>query len=83
MIVPPEIMLHASGEARPVLRRVCVFCGSSSGKRAEYRTAVMQFGEALARRGAALVYGGGRVRGLLDCLASAPRLRDVKWETTV
>ncbi|MBP2337590.1 uncharacterized protein (TIGR00730 family) [Saccharothrix coeruleofusca] len=40
--------------------RVCVYCGSSSG-RAEYLAAARRVGETLARRGAEVVYGGARV----------------------
>jgi len=52
------------------LRSLCVFCGSSSGNRAEYAAAAAQFGELLARRGIQLVYGGGNV-GLMGVLADA------------
>ena len=50
------------------MRRVCVFCGASSGVRAAYAEAARAFGAALARRGLGLVYGGGRV-GLMGALA--------------
>lgn len=50
------------------LRRVCVFCGSSSGARACYADAARAMGAALARRGVGLVYGGGRV-GLMGIVA--------------
>jgi uncharacterized protein (TIGR00730 family) len=52
------------------MRRVCVFCGSSSGARAEYARAAAETGELLARRGLGLVYGGGHV-GLMGVLADA------------
>ena len=44
-----------------VLRRVCVFCGSSDGARAEYLAAAGRSGETLAGRGIGLVYGGAHV----------------------
>jgi len=50
------------------LRRVCVFCGSSTGHRPEYRQAAQRLGDELIARGADLVYGGGRV-GLMGVLA--------------
>lgn len=50
------------------MRRVCVFCGSSSGSRPAYAAAARAFGAALAARGLGLVYGGGRV-GLMGALA--------------
>jgi uncharacterized protein (TIGR00730 family) len=48
--------------------RVCVFCGSSTGKHPAYKLAAQSFGRALVRRGKGLVYGGGRV-GLMGVIA--------------
>ncbi len=50
------------------MRRVCVFCGASSGRVAAYADAARGFGAALAARGLGLVYGGGRV-GLMGAVA--------------
>jgi uncharacterized protein (TIGR00730 family) len=50
------------------VEQVCVFCGASSGRRPVYAEAARAFGEALARRGLGLVYGGGRV-GLMGAVA--------------
>ena len=36
-------------EERPRFRRVCVFCGSSSGKRRSYRDAAVELGKELVR----------------------------------
>jgi uncharacterized protein (TIGR00730 family) len=52
------------------VRRVCVFCGASSGRLPVYAEAARAFGSALGRRGLGLVYGGGRV-GLMGALADA------------
>jgi uncharacterized protein (TIGR00730 family) len=52
------------------IHRVCVFCGSSSGARPEYRAAATRFGQLLAKRRIGLVYGGGRV-GLMCAVADA------------
>ena len=52
------------------IRKLCVFCGSSSGLRPEYQIAATRLGQALARRGIALVYGGARV-GLMRAVADA------------
>lgn len=51
-------------------RRValCVFCGSKSGADPRWAAAARAFGAAVARRGWALVYGGGRI-GLMGELA--------------
>src|ERR1022692_3580435 len=52
------------------MKRICVFCGSSPGSRAEYRAATEELGAELARRNIGLVYGGGNV-GLMGVLADA------------
>jgi uncharacterized protein (TIGR00730 family) len=52
------------------VRRVCVFCGSSPGARAEYLAVARATGALLARRGLGLVYGGGSV-GLMGAVADA------------
>lgn len=51
-------------------RRVCVFCGSSSGNRPEHRANAEALGRELARRGHGLVFGGGHV-GLMGVIADA------------
>jgi uncharacterized protein (TIGR00730 family) len=55
---------------RRALRRVCVFCGSSSGAHPAYAGAAREVGTTLARESIALVYGGGRT-GLMGILADA------------
>jgi uncharacterized protein (TIGR00730 family) len=50
------------------VRRVCVFCGASSGARAAYAAAARALGETAATRGVGVVYGGGRV-GLMGAVA--------------
>src|SRR5579883_1790839 len=52
------------------MHSVCVFCGSSSGVRAECAAAARSLGAELARRGIRLVYGGASV-GLMGELADA------------
>jgi uncharacterized protein (TIGR00730 family) len=52
------------------MRRVCVFCGSSTGARPEYRDAAVALADALAERELGLVYGGASV-GLMGILADA------------
>ncbi len=49
---------------------LCVFCGSSAGRRPEYAAIARRAGELIAARGVTLVYGGGRV-GLMGELADA------------
>jgi len=52
------------------MKRVCVFCGSSSGESPVYLEAATRVGEILAREGLGLVYGGSRV-GLMGRLADS------------
>ncbi|MDX6767130.1 MAG: TIGR00730 family Rossman fold protein [Candidatus Methylacidiphilales bacterium] len=52
------------------MKRLCVYCGSSMGSRAEYREAAESFGSLLAREKIGLVYGGGNV-GLMGVVADA------------
>lgn len=50
--------------------RVCVYCGSRSGRSPRVLQAARALGTALAARGLGLVYGGGRV-GLMGAVADA------------
>lgn len=52
------------------MRRLCVFCGSSLGGRDLFAQSAGQFGDRMAGRGLALVYGGGHV-GLMGVVADA------------
>jgi uncharacterized protein (TIGR00730 family) len=52
------------------MKRLCVFCGSSTGNHPAYAGAARSLGALLARRGLGLVYGGGRV-GLMGVVADA------------
>jgi uncharacterized protein (TIGR00730 family) len=52
------------------MRRVCVFCGSSTGARPEYAAAAEALGRAIAARGMGLVFGGGAV-GLMGIVSRA------------
>lgn len=50
------------------MKRVCVYCGSGVGGRAEYADAARALGKVLADRGLHLVFGGGRI-GLMGVIA--------------
>ncbi len=50
------------------MKRVCVFCASSSGTDPEVTATTVEFGRLLADRGIELVYGGGAV-GLMGLIA--------------
>ena len=52
------------------MKRICVFCGSSSGNDPRYLEAAQAMGRVLADRGLGLVYGGGSV-GLMGAVADA------------
>ncbi|XP_077234430.1 cytokinin riboside 5'-monophosphate phosphoribohydrolase LOG7-like isoform X1 [Tasmannia lanceolata] len=51
-------------------KRLCVFCGSSPGKKASYQEAAVQLGNELVERRIDLVYGGGSV-GLMGLVSQA------------
>jgi uncharacterized protein (TIGR00730 family) len=52
------------------VKRLCVFCGSSTGHDPVYAAVAVQLGQALAKRRIGLVYGGGGV-GLMGVVANA------------
>jgi uncharacterized protein (TIGR00730 family) len=51
-------------------KRICVFCGSSSGVRQSYAKAAVSLARHLVAKRIAIVYGGGKV-GLMGMLADA------------
>ncbi|CAA0818779.1 Cytokinin riboside 5-monophosphate phosphoribohydrolase LOG7 [Striga hermonthica] len=51
-------------------KRICVFCGSSSGKKPSYQQAAVDLGKTLVERRIDLVYGGGSV-GLMGLVSQA------------
>ncbi|KAM6547705.1 hypothetical protein CsatB_019381 [Cannabis sativa] len=51
-------------------KRICVFCGSSSGKKPGYQEAAVDLGNELVERRIDLVYGGGSV-GLMGLVSQA------------
>lgn len=61
---------NRKGGGRRLLKRLCVFCGSSRGVRPDYVEAVRSLGALLAARDIGLVFGGGGV-GLMGELADA------------
>jgi len=52
------------------MKNVCVFCGSSAGRRETYRLAARQTAEVLSGAGFGIIYGGANV-GLMKVLAEA------------
>lgn len=53
-----------------LLDRLCVFCGSSSGRGESYEAAALVLGRTLAEAGITVVYGGASV-GLMGALADS------------
>ncbi|KAF3796677.1 Cytokinin riboside 5'-monophosphate phosphoribohydrolase [Nymphaea thermarum] len=61
--------MESNGECKPSrFNRVCVFCGSSSGRRNCYQDAAIELGRELVSRNVNLVYGGGNV-GLMGLVS--------------
>ncbi|XP_068647078.1 probable cytokinin riboside 5'-monophosphate phosphoribohydrolase LOGL1 [Aristolochia californica] len=56
------------GKPQSRFRRVCVFCGSSSGNREVFGDAALDLGRELVKKGIDLVYGGGSV-GLMGLIS--------------
>ncbi|MGB2248044.1 MAG: TIGR00730 family Rossman fold protein [Alcanivorax sediminis] len=52
------------------MKKICVYCGSSSGKGDAYLVAADKLADALVSRGLELVYGGASI-GIMGALASA------------
>ncbi len=51
-----------------MMKRICVFCGSSPGLQPEYNEVAQQLGRMLVKKNIGLVYGGGRV-GIMGKIA--------------
>ncbi|WP_413568211.1 TIGR00730 family Rossman fold protein [Bdellovibrio sp. HCB117] len=52
------------------MKKICVFCGSSSGVRPEYLEMARELGKTFAMNGIALVYGGAKI-GLMGAMADS------------
>ncbi|KAH0712975.1 hypothetical protein KY290_008527 [Solanum tuberosum] len=51
-------------------KKICVFCGSSPGKKSGYKEAAVELGKELVSRNIDLVYGGGSI-GLMGLVSQA------------
>ncbi|XP_055833588.1 cytokinin riboside 5'-monophosphate phosphoribohydrolase LOG3-like [Solanum dulcamara] len=51
-------------------KKICVFCGSSPGKKSSYKEAAVELGKELVSRNIDLVYGGGSI-GLMGLVSQA------------
>lgn len=56
------------------MKKICVFCGSSTGNNPAYSNSAIKLGEYLAQNSVSLVYGGGDV-GLMGILSSTVMAR--------
>ncbi|CAM0903769.1 unnamed protein product [Alopecurus aequalis] len=67
-----EELAEAGVQAMAVsrFRRICVFCGSSKGKKTSYQEAAVELGGELVARNIDLVYGGGSM-GLMGLVSQA------------
>ncbi|XP_066379992.1 probable cytokinin riboside 5'-monophosphate phosphoribohydrolase LOGL2 [Miscanthus floridulus] len=65
-----EEAAEAVAPAPSRFRRICVFCGSSHGKKRSYQDAAIELGKELVARNIDLVYGGGSV-GLMGSVSQA------------
>jgi uncharacterized protein (TIGR00730 family) len=52
------------------MKNLCIYCGSAVGTNPEYAATARRLGQAMARQGLGLVYGGGQV-GLMGIVADA------------
>ncbi|KAL9256048.1 Cytokinin riboside 5'-monophosphate phosphoribohydrolase LOG7-like protein [Drosera capensis] len=57
-------------EGKSRFKRICVFCGSSSGNKSSYKEAAIELGRELVERKIDLVYGGATV-GLMGLVSQA------------
>src|SRR5262245_14922335 len=68
--------ISSTGGSRPAgsraVKSLCVFCGANAGHRPFLADTARAMGDALARRGITLVFGGGRV-GLMGAVSAAAR----------
>ncbi len=53
-----------------MMKRLCIYCGSSPGSRPEYAAAAHACGRTLTERGIGIVYGGGNT-GMMGAVANA------------
>ncbi|MQL82325.1 hypothetical protein Taro_014805 [Colocasia esculenta] len=58
------------GAGQSKFKRICVFCGSSQGKKRSYQDAAVELGRELVAKNIDLVYGGGSV-GLMGLVSQA------------
>jgi uncharacterized protein (TIGR00730 family) len=70
LVLAPEQKARETSASAGRLSRVCVYCGSSDDVRPEYLEGAAAMGQALARRGLTVIFGGGKT-GLMGALADS------------
>ncbi|KAK4800059.1 hypothetical protein SAY86_025424 [Trapa natans] len=65
-----DIDMLQQQQSQSRFRRICVFCGSSNGKKRSYQDAAVELGRELVSRNIDLVYGGGSI-GLMGLVSQA------------
>ncbi|KVH99948.1 Cytokinin riboside 5'-monophosphate phosphoribohydrolase LOG [Cynara cardunculus var. scolymus] len=66
-----QLEMELNGEMKvSKFKRICVFCGSSQGKKSSYQDAAIELGKELVSRNIDLVYGGGSI-GLMGLVSQA------------
>jgi uncharacterized protein (TIGR00730 family) len=62
--------MNEASSSHPLIRNVCVYCGSAAGNDPQYEQIAHTFGRTLALADVGLVYGGGS-KGLMGAVARA------------
>jgi len=65
-------MASHSEESCKIMKSLCIYCGSRSGKDPAFAEAAIAIGKEAAQRGCRVVYGGGKL-GLMGATAGAAR----------
>ncbi|VFQ96984.1 unnamed protein product [Cuscuta campestris] len=69
-VYTPPLCLFNMENGASKFKRICVFCGSSQGKKSSYQDAAVDLGKELVSRNIDLVYGGGSI-GLMGLVSQA------------
>ncbi|KAH0932782.1 hypothetical protein HID58_009899 [Brassica napus] len=70
MVSSESMEIKAETMQKSKFKRICVFCGSSQGKKSSYQDAAVDLGNELVSRNIDLVYGGGSI-GLMGLVSQA------------
>lgn len=65
-----QFVLNHNRQRKRIVKHICVYCGSSPGKKPEFKAASRELAKELVKRGIGLVYGGSSV-GIMGEIADA------------